>query len=148
MLRSTTCLVLGSMLLLVAGCAPDQRSVEKAVAEGIKSKLQIDIASFELKKREDGGYDGTATAQNGDVYEVTTQPVKEGKVEWQAIPGQAMVEKTVRDGIEKQLGAQVQKLQLTREALGSFTGPAELSNGKTMTIKTRIEGGQLFWEAK
>lgn len=61
----------------------DAPAIEMAIRDGMKSKLDVVIKSFSLKKQGNRGYAGTATAQNGDVYDITTSA--DGG-EWQAIP--------------------------------------------------------------
>ena len=136
------------LALFASGCGVSQADIEKSVREGMKTKLSVDVASIDLKKQENGSYLGTATAQTGDVYDVVTVPPKDNKVEWNAIPGQAMVEKTVRTGLETQLSTKVKSLQLTKSAPGTYSGPAELESGSKVMVKTHLEGAQLMWEAK
>jgi hypothetical protein len=134
--------------ILVAGCAPSQADVERSIRNEMKSTLDVVIASIDLQKQGDGVYLGTATAENGDVYDVTTTPTKDNKVEWNAIPGQATVERLVRAGLETQLASKVTSLQLTKRGPGDYTGPAELASGVKVIVSTRMEGPQLLWEAK
>jgi hypothetical protein len=148
MMRRATTVFLPGLLSIFIGCAPDQRAIEKVIVDGVKTQMNLDLASLDLKKRDDGSFAGTATAQNGDVYEVFTQPIKGGKVEWQVLPSQGMVDRTVRDGIEKQLSVKVLNLRLTKERPGVYAGAADLSNGKTLKVKTRLDGAQLLWEAE
>jgi hypothetical protein len=136
------------LLFLVSGCGPRQSDIERSIRDEMKSSLNVVITSIDLKKLSDGGYTGTATAQNGDVYEVTALPPKNNKSEWKAIPGQAMVEQVVRSGLEKQLSCKVKTLQLTKNGPGIYTGPAELSTNQRVIVTTRMEGKQLLWEAQ
>ena len=134
--------------VLAAGCSPGQSDIEKSVREGMKSTMSVDISSFDLKKQSDGSYLGTATALNGDLYDVTTLPAKNNKMEWKAMPGQSMVEKSVRIGIEQQMSSKVKSLQLTKSGPGIYSGPAELDNGAKVMVTTHWQGTQLLWEAK
>jgi len=134
--------------LFVWGCSPSQRDVENSIREEMKSSLGVNITSLDLKKQGDGSYVGTATAANGDVYDVTTSPPSNNKIEWKAIPGQAMVERLVRAGLKEQLSANVKSLQLTKNGPGSYTGPAELETGSKVIVTTRMEGVNLRWEAR
>jgi hypothetical protein len=134
--------------LLVWGCSPSQRDVENSIRDEMKSALRVNITSLDLKKQGDGSYVGTATAENGDVYDVTTSPPSNNKIEWKAVPGQAMVEKLVRAGLKEQLSAEVKSLQLTKNGPGSYTGPPELSTGSKVIVTTRMEGVNLRWEAR
>jgi hypothetical protein len=147
MLRRPVLLVLPALLAL-CGCGPRQGDVERSIRDEMKTKLGVVISSLDLKKQGDGSYAGTATAQNGDVYEVTTQPPRGNKIEWKAIPGQAMVEKMVREGIEKQMSTKVLTLRLTKSGPGSYSGTADLATGAKVTVTTRVEGAQILWEAK
>ncbi len=133
---------------LAAGCGPSQRDIESSIRTEMKTKLAVTIASFDLKKQPDGTYLGTATAENTDVYDVNTFPAAGNGVQWKAVPGQAMVEKIVRAGLEQQMGGKVLSLQLTRNGPGDYIGPAELSTQLKMQVTTRMEGTNLKWEAK
>jgi hypothetical protein len=133
---------------LAAGCGVGQADIERSIRDEMKSKMGVVITSFDLKKQGDGSYVGTATAQSGDVYDVTTETPKGDTIQWKAVPGQAMVDKIVRDGMEQQLGAKVKTLQLTRKGPGNYTGPAELVTGVKMNVSTHMDGMQLLWEAK
>lgn len=146
--RVSMLIVAGLVAGLAGGCGPTQASVEQAIKEGIKAELKVDVKKFDLKKQESGGYTGSATTEGGDIYDITTQPITGNKVEWKAVPGQAMVEHIVRDGIEKQMATMVTKLQLTKESPGTYSGSAEISSGRTVAVKTRLDGSQLVWEAK
>jgi len=139
---------IGCLLFLFAtGCTPSQSDVEKSIREEMKSALGVTIQSLDIKKQADGSYMGTATAENGDLYEVNTQPPKCGTVEWKAVPGQAMVEKIVKDGIEKQIGSPVKTLTLTKKGPGNYSVPAVLQNSAKVNVSSRMEGAMLMWEA-
>ena len=136
------------LLVVVSGCSPSQGDVEKSIRDELKDKLSVEIASFDLKKQGDGSYLGTATAKTGDVYEITSLPPKGTTLKWEAVPGQALVEAVVRKGLAKQLATNVKTLELTRIGPGTYNGPAELETGIRLIVTTRMEGGQLLWEAK
>jgi hypothetical protein len=133
---------------LVWGCSPSQGDIEKSIRDGMKSQLGVATTSIDLTKQADGAYLGTATAENGDVYEVTATPPKDYKIEWKAFPGQVMVEQRLREGLEQQLSSKVKTLQLTKHGPGSYSGPAELTSGVRVIVSTRMAGAQLMWEAK
>lgn len=137
-----------ALALLVSGCSPSQNDIEKSIRDGMKTNLGVRVSSLDLKKQADGSYAGTAVAQNNEVYDVTTTPVKDNKVEWKAIPGQATVERKVREGLEQQLSTKVKTLQITKIGPGNYTGSAELATGAKVNIKTHMEGQQLMWEAQ
>jgi hypothetical protein len=136
------------LAFLVSGCGPGQRDIEKSIRTEMKSKMGVNMTSIDLKKQADGSFLGTATAENGDVYDVTTGPPKGNKIEWKALPGPAMVERVVRGGMEQQLSGKVKTLQLTKNGPGNYTGPAELTDGRKVVVTTRMEGMNLVWEAK
>jgi hypothetical protein len=146
--RIVSVLPIALTVFLVSGCSPSQAEVEQSIRDEMKSSLGVAITSLDLKKQNDGSFLGTATAQNGDVYDVTTSKPSGDKIEWKAVPGQAMVETVVRAGIQEQLSATVKTMQLTKKGPGEYTGPAELSNGAKVTVTTHMDGTQLKWEAK
>jgi hypothetical protein len=82
------------------GCEPSKENIEKSVREGMKTNLDVDVTSCDLTKQPDGGYVGTATATNGDVYDVTIKPPRGTRVEWRAIPPQAAIERDMRKDLE------------------------------------------------
>jgi len=128
---------------LVSGCGPSQSELEKAIRDEMKSKMNVDITSFDLKKQSNGSYVGTATAVNGNVYDVVTEVPKLDKVEWKAIPGQVMVEKMARAEIEQLYSGSVTSLQLTKKEPGVYTSRADLMRGKQLDhvdITTHMDG--------
>jgi hypothetical protein len=143
-------LLVSTLLLafLASGCGPGKSDIEKSIRSEMKTSLGVDITTVQLNKQSDGSFVGTATAQNGDVYDVTTLPPKGNKCEWKALPGLPMVERRVREGLEQQLKVKVKSIQLTKNGPDSFAGSAELSTGVKMTVKTRMEGLQMLFEAK
>jgi hypothetical protein len=149
MLRRLVLLVPIVLLVwFVPGCGVSKGDIERSIRDEMKSKMSVTIMSFDLQKQNDGSYAGTATADNGDVYDVSTAPPKEGKIEWKAIPGQTMVEKLVREGLEKQMSTKVKSLQLTKNGPGSYTGTAELASGMKVTVTSRMDGAKFVWEGK
>ena len=146
--RAVLVIPIALLALLGTGCDSSRSNIEKSIRDEMKSQMGVVITSFDLKKQGNGGYAGTATAQNGDVYDVTTSPPNNNRIEWKAIPGQAMVEKLLHTGIEQQLGAKVKSLQITKTEPGNYTGSAELETGFKVTVTTRMEGKNLLWEAK
>jgi hypothetical protein len=136
-----------ALLALAAGCAPSKADIDRSIREEMKTSLGVEITSTDLKKQSDGSYAGTATAANGDVYEVTTNPPKGTRIEWKAIPAQAVVERTVRDGMNAQLPSKVKTLSLTKESPGVYKGTAVLEDGSKMNVSTKMEGKNLLWEA-
>jgi hypothetical protein len=145
--RVVLAVLIALLATLVSGCGPSQANIEKSIRETMKSQQGVNITSIDLKKQADGTYVGTATAENGDVYDVTTSPAGNKGIEWKALPGQAMVEKRVREGLEQQLG-KVKSLQLTKHGPGTYEGPAELTTGAKVIVTTRMAGNQIMWEAK
>lgn len=134
---------------LAAGCS-DQSNIESSVRAEMKTQLGVAIQSLALTKQPDGGYAGTATADNGDTYDVTvTAPTGiDRRYEWKALPGQAMIDRIVRQGIEQQLHSKVAALQLTKGGGGLYSGTATLETGGRVAVKTRMQGNQVLWEAE
>lgn len=132
----------------LVGCAPSKSDIDKSIKDEMKSSMNVDITSTALTKQSDGGYTGTATAANGDVYDVTVEPSKNGRSEWKAIPSQAMVEKMVREGLAAQLKVNVKGLALTKQGLGIYSGTADLDNGQKMKVTTSMEGKNMSWKAE
>jgi hypothetical protein len=145
MIRTIICLSL--FILFVAfsgGCAPSQDKIEESIREEMKKNLSVNITSFDLKKQSDGSYVGTATADNGDVYDVTTRPPEGNKIEWRAYPSQLMLEKKFREEIESMPGSKVKSLTLTKQEGIKYTGTAELENGLKFNLRAELEGTQVM----
>ena len=137
-------LALPICLVVVLGCAPSKSDIDKSLREEMKSKLNVEITSTSLTKQSDGGYIGTATASNGDVYDVTVSPPSGGRTEWQAVPAQALVEKKVTEFIEGHYKSKVKTLNLTKQKPGVYTGTAVLDIGAKFNVSTSLEGTQLM----
>jgi hypothetical protein len=133
---------------LAAGCAPSKGDIEKSIREEMKTSLNVDVAAVNLTKQPDGSYVGTATAANGDVYDVTTNPPQGARIEWKAIPSQAMVERDVRAGVESHYQVKVKTLSLTKKGPGTYNGTVEFENGTKMSVSTSMEGKQLVWKTE
>jgi hypothetical protein len=146
--RVVLVVLFGLLALTATGCAPGQAEVENAIRTEMKAKMGVVIKSVDLKKQSDGSFIGTATAENGDVYDVTTTAPKGNLLEWKATFGQALVEKAVRAEIEKRMGSKVKTLQLNKHGPGNYSGRAELESGVKMTVTTRLDGTQLLMETK
>jgi hypothetical protein len=131
---------------LVSGCSPGQRAVEQSIVQEMKSGRGVEITAINLTKQGDGSYTGTATAANGDTYEVVTEPPKGGQIRWEAIPDQTMIERHVRSEMDAKLPAKVVALSLTRKGKGVYEGTAELANGFKYNVSTKMEGTNLHWE--
>ncbi len=147
MMRFVQFASVGLLALALAGCAPSQADIEKSVRTEMQTQLGVTITAVALTKQADGSYAGTATAQNGDAYDVTTLPPSGNKIEWKAIQGQVMIEKVLRDGIKQQMGGDVKTLQLTKSGAGTYAGTAELTSGQKIKVSTHMEGTTLKWEA-
>jgi len=121
MRRGTIVLVLiGLIAFAIGGCAPSHSDIEKSIKEEMKSKLNVNITAVNLMKQGDGSYIGTATADNGDVYDVTTGPPQRSKIEWRAYSAQA----TLREGMRTQLKVNVTSMALSKQGDGSYVGTA------------------------
>lgn len=140
--------LLALLALLLIGCGLGQADIERSIRENMKANLNVTVNTIDLRKLADGSFTGTATAQNGDVYEVSTTPPKSDRIEWKVTPGQTTVEGLVRAGLEQKTSSKVTLLNLTRPAPGTYTGRAELASGEKYNVSTRMEGMQLLWEAK
>jgi uncharacterized protein with FMN-binding domain len=135
------CLVAG-----LVGCAPSKTDIDKSLREEMKSKLNVEITSTNLTKQPDGGYTGTATAANGNVYDVTVGPPKGGQFEWKVVLGQSTIERMIRQDAETRGKVKVKALTLTKRGDGQYEGPLELENGEWLTVTTKLEGSDLKWE--
>lgn len=131
---------------LVVGCAPSEREVEQVIREGLKVDHDVDVATINLTKQPDGGYLGTATATNGDTYDVTVEPPKGGRVRWRAAASQAMVERFVRERIEERYFIGVKTLELKKQSNGTYTGTAELVDDSKIQISVTTTGQKLHWQ--
>lgn len=137
-----------ALTFLVLGCGSELGNIETSVRDEMKSQMKVEVKSLDLKKQAGGGYAGSATATNGDAYDVTVAPPKDNKFEWKAVHGQALVEKAVRDGLTTQLKTEVKSLELKKTSPGHYTGPAEMATGERVIVTTYMDGAQLKWEAK
>jgi uncharacterized protein with FMN-binding domain len=127
-------LVVALFAVLVAGCGASKDSMEKAVSEEMKKNLNTDITAISLTKQADGTYAGTATAANGNTYDVTTTAPKGGKFEWTAVLAKESVEKLIREHMKTSLNADVTVTDMTKQADGSYTGTAAAANGDTYEV--------------
>jgi hypothetical protein len=145
--RSLVLLVPVCLVATLVGCAPSKGDIDKSIKEEMKTSLGLDITSTDLTKKADGGYTGTATAANGDVYDVEVEPSKSGKAEWKAVPSKPTVEKMVREMIDNQIKIKVKSLDLSKQGFGSYTGTATLENGQKMKVTGTMEGKNLNLKA-
>lgn len=145
MRRFAACLLFPLALLVAAGCnSPTQAELEKSVREEMKSKLDVTITSFDLKKQDNGTYAGTATADNGDIYDITTEPAKDGKISWKAVWALPTVERKTQQLVETAFKNKVASLKLTKqEAADTYAGPVEMESGLKMNITVEMKDGQL-----
>jgi hypothetical protein len=134
--------VLALSFLYAAGCNRDKANIENSIREGMKSQLNIEITSIDISKQSDGTYSGTATASNGDVYEITTEPPKDNQVMWKATPSQSVVERRVSETLESELKIKVKKLTLTKKGSGEYEGKAELESGAKLKVTVGMEQNQ------
>jgi hypothetical protein len=131
----------------LAGCGPSKGDIDKSIKDEMKSGLGVDITSTNLTKQPDGGYTGTATAANGDIYDVVVNPSKGNKAEWKAAPAQPTVEKMLREMIDAQIKVKVQSMSLTKQGFGTYTGTAALENGKKLNLSATLDGKTLNLKA-
>ena len=111
--------LLTSAYFAVPKGATDKKVGFAAIAMWIKDQAaQIDYVNAH----------GTATAANGDTYDVVAQPPKGGRSEWTATPAQVTIEKMLRDMINAQNTSKVKTLAVTKQGPGAYTGTATLEN--------------------
>jgi uncharacterized protein with FMN-binding domain len=135
-------------LLLLAGCGPSKSAIEGSIRDEMKKTMGVEIATVGITKLPDGGYSGTATATNGDVYDVLVNPTQGNRTEWKAYPGQAMLENMFRKEIAKGAGVEPNTLALTKGgSAGVYTGTATLPNGQRLSLRTFLQGNQVMIEA-
>lgn len=131
---------------LAAGCAPGKAGIEKSIRDEMKSSLGVEITKVDLDKQADGTFSGTATAANGDTYDVTTSPPKGGKVEWKAVVAKNTIERMLRDHIKTSLKAEVTALELNKQPDGTYSGTATTAPGNTYEVTAsapKVEGVML-----
>lgn len=141
-------LVLPVCFAVLSGCAPSKGDIEKSIKDEMKTSMNVEITSTNLTKGADGGYTGTATAANGDVYDVTAETPKGGRSAWTAIPAQSTVERMVREKIENDNKVKVKSIALTKQGPGVFSGTLELEGGGKMKVSTSMEGKNMNWKAE
>lgn len=122
-----------------------QASVEKLIREHMKTSLDADVTVADMKKQPDGSYTGTATAANGDTYEVTAGAPTQAGIQMNYVAGQNTVERLVREDIEKQTKAKIKSFALTRKGPGTYTGTATQENGGVLVVNTKLDGNSLRW---
>jgi uncharacterized protein with FMN-binding domain len=133
--------------LLLTGCGVPQSEVERIVRTGIEDKMHTKVTSLNLTKESDTKYTGTATVSSGDKFDI--QATVEGKmVRWTALPDRAGTEKQFKEIISKQLGGQVQSMELTKGSDGTYTGTATLATGQKLKLRSHVKGEKLMFEAK
>lgn len=136
------------LAVFAIGCTPRQNDIEKSIREGMKADQNVEIKTIDLTKQSDGGYTGTATADNGDEYEIIVNKPRGSRVDWRAVPSQPMVERIVRGGMDEKLKSKVKTLNLTKESPGTYYGTAELEDGTKLNVSTKMEGNALTWQAE
>jgi uncharacterized protein with FMN-binding domain len=163
--RTLICIAIFAPAIWVCGCAPPgQSELEKSIRDEMKSKNNVNIVSFDLKKQDDGTYVGTATADNGDVYDVKTKPPSKGKMEWETRISDATLEKyalaerdsnllaevtkVTREGLEQKLKTKVTELNLSKVADNKYEGTAETENKKKLKVKAEVDGMAIKWESE
>jgi uncharacterized protein with FMN-binding domain len=129
-LAVTVCLV-----AVLVGCAPSKGDIEKSIKDEIKSRLGVEATAVNPTKQSDGGYTGTATAANGDVYDITVAPASRRRAEWKAVVSQGTVERMLRDHLKNNLKMEVAKMELTKEPDGNYSGTATATNGETIEVR-------------
>lgn len=140
---------------LPVACAPSQADIEKSIRDEMKSKNNVTITTIDLTKNADGTYTGTAIAENGDVYDVTTKLPERGKIEWQAVESQSTrdkkmiveVHRVVREGMEEQYKTKVKVLNMQKAEGNKYEGKAETEIGLKYSVKAEVEGVQIKWES-
>ncbi|MBP3960418.1 hypothetical protein J8F10_34765 [Gemmata sp. G18] len=120
--------------LAVTGCAPGKLDIEKSVKAEMNTSLGTEITAIDLAKQSDGGYAGTATAANGNTYDVTTTAPSSGRFEWKAVPAQSTVESMVREHLKKALAVDVSALDLKKQPDGGYTGTATTVRADTYEV--------------
>ncbi len=127
--------VFACLLAVIAGCSAGKTDMEKSVKQEMKTALNVEITAVSLTKQSDGGYSGTATAANGDTYDVTaTAPSSDGRFEWKAVVTQSTVERMLRDHLKTTMTIEVSALDLKKQPDGGYTGTANAANGDTYEV--------------
>lgn len=135
-------------IALVGGCAPKQADIEKMVRDEVSVRLESEVTALTLNKQPDGGYAGTATIANGDVYDVVVDRPRGGRVQWRLLPSQALAERLVRNGLESEHRCQVKSLNLTKQASGEYTGTAVLETGVELSVTASMQGKRFVWKTE
>lgn len=139
--------LLFALLAPTAGCGPSKAAIESSIREEMKKSMAVDISAIVLTKLPDGGYTGTATATNGDQYDLEVSAPSGNRAEWKAFPGQATLEKQIRKQVATQTGMDPTSVALTKGgSVGVFTGAATLPNGQRLSVRTYLQGNQVMSE--
>lgn len=143
MLRSIAiCVPIFAMTLLSGGCAPSQEAIEKSIRDEMKSTMKVEVKSIDIKKQEDGSYIGTATAENGDTYDITTEKPDQGKIAWKATPSKTTLERMMSEIVTNQLNLKVKSLNLDKKEGLNYSGMAESQEGLKFTLTADWDGKQ------
>jgi hypothetical protein len=148
MSRFVALFVPACVVLLGSGCAPGQSAIERSIRDEMKASLGVEVTSVKLTKQPDGSYTGTATVANGDTYDIETDRPSGPRMEWRRVPGKAVLERNVRDGLKQQMHSDVRTLTLNRTGFGTYSGSATLADGSQLNVTIKLEGNNVVWEAQ
>jgi hypothetical protein len=140
----TPCVVL---TLLTTGCSPSQGDIEKSIRDEMKSKMNVEIKTFDLKKQADGSYLGTATADNGDVYDITTEAPQGNKISWKATPSKTTIERMIKEMVAAQLKLKVTSITLEKKEGMDYAGHATTEQGVTLDLSAKWTGNDYQLQA-
>lgn len=138
-----------------------QADLERDIREKMKSKRDVELVSFDLKRHADGSYSGTAAARNSDLYDVSIAPTMAWEVKPRheynlrnkkpAVKGQVVRYEQFFEGegstLAKASGKAISSDDEHIEKETTETEVTAVSDGKTTEVKVRyIE--DVRWEKR
>jgi hypothetical protein len=120
-------------LTALSGCArPGPVDAERSVRDGMKAQMGIDVAAVNVTRQPDGSFAGTATAANGDVYNVRASVSGDGWSVLQVVLADETIERMIRDHLATNM--QVAATEVKKQSDGGFTGTATATNGTVYEV--------------
>ncbi len=109
-------------------------SLKNSIKQEMKSTRRVDITDINLAKSADGGLSGTATASNGDVYDLQVDKPGGSRQAWTASPSKKMLEREISTMMAKSSLGTAGTIDITKTDSGGYVGSATTSAGDTYEV--------------
>lgn len=109
-------------------------SLENSIRQEMKSKRGVEITEIDLSKVADGGLGGTATAANGDVYELQVDKSDGSRRAWTARPSKKMLEREITALMANSSLGTATTIDIAKTDSGGYEGTATTSTGSTYEV--------------